>query len=149
MDGLYHDIGPRIFKGKKISTGEWIKGFYHEFKGEDGPVSIINCQHQDHVVHPDSVCLGTGIFDKNGQKIFENDICEFQILDEKPILMLINYYYGSFGFQPIHPEEVCEEDRSWTPFMRDVEDPWDSEYFKVVGNIFDFVENKDEEHEED
>ena len=149
MDDIYCDEGPRIFKGKHINSGEWVKGFYHEFVGPNGSFSVINFQQKDYVVHPDSVCLGTGIFDKNRQMIFENDICEFQILNEKPILVAIKYCYGAFGFQPIYPEEVCEEDRSWTPFMRDVEDPWDTNYFKVIGNKFDFVENKDEENEED
>ena len=138
MNKKYMDEGPRIFKGKQISTGKWVKGFFNQFLGESSLISVINCCQKDHVVYPDSVCAATGLLDKDGELIFENDICEFQILDETPVLVHICYMYGAFGFHPIHPEDVCEEDRSWTPFMRDVEDPWDTSYFKVIGNKFDF-----------
>lgn len=81
-----------LFKGKRIDNGEWVIGSlipcaitgkrYILPKGSDanesdkvgmeGYLRFVAIE-----VHPETICEYTGINDKNGVRIFENDIVKF------------------------------------------------------------------------
>lgn len=94
-----------LYRAKRVDNGEWVEGFYFCMTYLDGrhthhfiiplgadlilgtPVEKIQVE-----VDPDTICKCTGLKDKNGKLIWENDIVDF--LGYKGT---IKFECGSFG----------------------------------------------------
>lgn len=78
-----------LFRGKRTDNGEWVYGYYtkaryylnekemHVIFAPDGEAFPRNEFSEYEEVDPETVCQFTGLYDKNGRKIFEGDIVKY------------------------------------------------------------------------
>ena len=131
-----------LFRAKRIEDGEWIEGYYqkrHDFLGKRHLIL-----HADNYVKwecveidPETLCQFTGLCDKNGKKIWENDILMAHLDELYP--EDVTYEAIQWGMAGLVTREASSTDRQYL-------DKFDLEYFEVVGNIFDNKELLQEEH---
>lgn len=134
-----------LFKAKRKDNGEWVEGFYFCMVHDDG-------RHIHHFIMPmgadlnlgtpiekiqveidiKTLCQFTGLTDKNGNKIYENDIIETITFGFDKDHFITSIKFGAkFGMQGFY----LENGRSLFYFgQSDLAKIDDS---KVIGNIFD------------
>lgn len=131
-----------LFRGKRSDTGEWVYGYYSvdticSIDGEYlAPVirPVPKQVYDDtwNEILPDTVCEYTGLNDCNGKKIFEGDILSFQHpFQNRHGIYIVSFISGGFNcekFYQSHFDNPCDAFSEGT------------EYFKVIGNIYDAPE---------
>lgn len=121
-----------LFKAKRLDNGEWAKGYY--VKTTEGSYIVVPYKQntllgEGAIIEADAntICQYTGLTDKNGKKIWENDICDRKELFPEIVKMqkgdwTLDYSYAvgkencycNLGFY------VCER-----------------KCVEVIGNVFD------------
>lgn len=119
-----------LFRAKRTDNGKWIEGYVVKF--DFGAANIYRDETYNGklftgIYHVDSstICQYTGLQDKNGKKIFENDIvrCGGNMMiswrEDKAswTLRKDGWLYSHFFGESVEPEDV-----------------------EVIGNIFDHPE---------
>ena len=122
-----------LYRGKRKDNGEWIFG--NLIQTDDGVYIIQNYvpQHliKNYEVDQSTVCQCTGLKDKNGRLIWENDIMVAHLDDKFPEdTTYTRVVWDNNGFCT---KEQGSEDIS--PL-----DKFDQEHFEVCGNIFENME---------
>ncbi len=146
-----------LFKAKRIDNGEWIEGnlvFLFPKKVHEAfiiPIKFGNAFMQLregdlgfrywYKVDKETLCQFTGLCDKNGNKIWENDI--FQCTDETMVTQkdLIEYNETHASFVRLRNTEKLGLQYLWI-------DEATCNHGEVVGNIFDNPELLQEESDE-
>ena len=149
-----------LFKAKRKDNGEWVEGYYLKYiKPSNGEIEHrIFVSDGDGVtwytVTEDTLCQYTGLTDKNGKKIWENDILfdddVYSLVrwDEEEARFVIDDY-GTKGCLMEYgwDEDAGRYDVVDTNGFDDFTTPV-SDFLKVVGNKFDHPElMKGEEHD--
>ena len=133
-----------LFRGKRIDNGEWVEG--NLFVGDDGQCEILigtRVIRFSYPVIPETVGQYTGLKDKNGKKIFEGDILQgyqYPYLSEGHF----NYYAEIIYFENCPAFGLYTFKNPNLDFIAGISDGntdlieyWESEKWKVIGNIYD------------
>ena len=131
-----------LFRGKRTDNGEWVEGSYlpdgitgkcyivptgsclneSEKVGEDGCLQFFAFE-----IDPSTICQYTGLTDKNGRKIWENDILRCK--DGSILKVSWHHFKASWV--------VSKKGWIYNHFFGEGVEPEDVE---VIGNIFDTPE---------
>lgn len=130
-----------LFKAKRIDNGEWVEGYYAYCRKRHYILPVLNKaigfdEREDEWVEidPETLCEYTGLMDKDGRKIWENDIVNcwtcIDIGDFANYRVEIGYVemnYGSFGLHRIQDDT----------YYRSFKDYFEGYNLHIIGNIFD------------
>lgn len=64
-----------LFKAKRFDNGEWVEGYLMDEDYINIPFNELGGRFDEPIeIEPDTICQYTGLTDKNGKRIWENDI---------------------------------------------------------------------------
>ena len=142
-----------LFKAKRADNGEWVEGFYFEFKGKNyitemlqtfmttyyTEESVVDFNMRAYEVEAETICQYTGLTDKNGKKIWENDIVTEDFGNFKGTVR-----FGEFEAQVLKNIGFCIE---WKDIYYRQDLCYWAEKCEIIGNIFDNPDLLEENHE--
>lgn len=128
-----------LFKAKRKDNCEWVEGYYlpgMKFPAYDGVNDFIIEKNGDYyAICTDTLCQYTELTDKNGKKIWENDIVTITIeCDDYFILSetgIVEYSYGQYELKV----KTTDGKEAYSNLINKLsEAPFEIE---KLGNIFD------------
>lgn len=131
-----------LFKGKRIDNDEWIEGYYqkrHDFLGNEEHLIFYADGHTvwDHAeVSSGTICQFTGLCDKNGKRIWENNVVWLVCNGEEHVYQIV-WDNSELDFKATNGEENYGLNFEYLLCCDEIE---------VIGNIFDNPELLQEEH---
>lgn len=127
-----------LFKAKKKDNGEWVEGnlitnernenqkyIGYIFDERNGVIEDFDLVE----VIPDTLCQYTGLTDKNGKKIWENDICDRK--EKYPEIVVFNEGDWQLDYSYVFGKEIHSDVCNLGFYV------CERNCVEVVGNIFD------------
>lgn len=136
-----------LFRGKRIDNGEWVEGLLTVMWGQ---YHIINSDDENtaYPIDESTICQYTGLTDKNGNKIWENDIVKYHFGDDVAPIRFGEYQSCFDSQKSAHigfyvdwsSKKYLRKDLGYWVNMIDC---------NVIGNIFDNADFLAKEREEE
>ena len=143
-----------LFKAKRIDNGEWVEGLLWKKKHQSNRWYISCFPDKDdneevYAIDEKTLCQYTGLTDKNGKKIWENDILrghgnpkdlakatfgEFYVIDVETLEKVDSVYGWHTEVIPTDALSKCEPFCLPMPLMEVYISRCE---YEVIGNIFD------------
>ena len=139
-----------LYKAKRLD-GQWVKGYY--FAKPILNLHFIILGENQWMIDPNTLCEFTGIYDKNKNMIWENDIILTQFYSDRPysekkkekrLKGIVEYKLYKFSGNSNYDEQIykaewklkfLENEETLTKYRYSCfSEFWDCE---VIGNIFD------------
>lgn len=99
-----------LFKAKRFDNGEWVEGYLMDEDYINIPFNELGGRFDEPIeIEPDTICQYTGLTDKNGKKIWENDILRGHGNDED----LVKVVFGKFDVINVDTLEVVDSAVGW------------------------------------
>lgn len=118
-----------LFKAKRISDGQWVEGYLYKQVGVKDriyfAIEVIDNTVKAYEVDESTICQYTGLTDKNGNKIWENDVV--WVCETDRAIVIFSEKYSGYILQPIGDYYFD------SPMLADNVDIIDN----IIGNIFD------------
>ena len=126
-----------LFKAKRKDNGEWVEGYYlpgMKLPGYDGKNDFIVMSDGDYfAINPITLCQYTGLTDKNGKKIWENDI----LRNEKGDIGVVQWFEEHAAFM------IWNKTKHYICYLAEN----DFSKIEIAGNEFDNPELLEVEYE--
>lgn len=118
-----------LFKAKRTDNGEWVQGYLFKIWDEAYILwGMINDVPDMIEVDPETLCQYTGLTDKNGKKIWENDIVDaYEEYTAEVSKNVVKFKDGCF--------KLFEKDNLIIHL-----DGYNESELEAVGNVFDTPE---------
>ena len=132
-----------LFRGKRIDNGEWVHGYLFDDGFENGRVFIggiviekyngTACDYWNvtginfYEIDPNTICQCTGLKDKNGKLIWENDIV-MTVYDGNEHIYQVVWDESELDFKATNGKENYESNFEYLPCCDEIE---------ILGNCFD------------
>ena len=146
-----------LFKAKRKDSGEWVDGYYRRIPCMRLHEHYIMPQNpknrlEQYEIDPDTICQYTGLTDKNGRKVWENDILRGHNNNDD----LARVVFGEFNVIDVDTLETVDRVIGWHTEVIETDElskcepfclpmPLADFYikrseFEVFGNIFDIAD---------
>lgn len=121
-----------LFKAKRTDNGEWVIGSYVNccYPNEEDKTGhfILEYLNKFHEIYTSTICQCTGLKDKNGKLIWENDIVRDKEGNCYKAFWQNNYYQFSWICVK---SDIFQIGTKWDLYI------WRSYEIEVIGNRFD------------
>lgn len=125
-----------LFKAKRKDNGEWVEGYYVYCRKRRYILQILNKEigfdereNEWIEIDPGTICQYTGLTDKNGNKIWENDICNRK--EKYPEIVTYNKGDWQLDYSYVFEKEMHADACNLGFYV------CERNCVEVIGNIFD------------